>query len=102
MENQNKGLDKNQIIGFVLIATIMGVFGWWQSKYAPEEAVVPAVEESQVMPTESELIVLDAATENATAVVDSSAFVAEEFVIENNEFFRYKRAAINYGCSIFC
>lgn len=85
MENQNKGLDKNQIIGFVLIATIMGVFGWWQSKYAPEEAVVPAVEESQVMPTESELIVLDAATENATAVVDSSAFVAEEFVIENND-----------------
>lgn len=85
MENQNKGLDKNQIIGFVLIATIMGVFGWWQSKYSPEEAVVPAVEESQVMPTESELIVLDAATENATAVVDSSAFVAEEFVIENND-----------------
>lgn len=85
MENQNKGLDKNQIIGFILIAAIMGVFGWWQSKNAPEVPVEPAATESTEAVSASELVVSDnPSTENIVAI-DSNAFLAEEFVIENTD-----------------
>ncbi|MCO4774801.1 MAG: hypothetical protein KC446_02175, partial [Flavobacteriales bacterium] len=85
MENQNKGLDKNQIIGFVLIAAIMGVFGWWQSKNAPEEPLEPVVEEALESVNESDLIVLDETAIVSAEVLDSNGFVAEEFVVENND-----------------
>ena len=85
MENQNKGLDKNQIIGFVLIAAIMGVFGWWQSKNAPEEPLEPVVEEALESVNESDLVVLDETAIVSAEVLDSNGFVAEEFVVENND-----------------
>jgi len=85
MENQNKGLDKNQIIGFVLIAAIMGVFGWWQSKNAPEEPLEPVVEEALESVNESDLVVLDETTVVSAEELDSNGFVAEEFVVENND-----------------
>ncbi len=85
MENQNKGLDKNQIIGFVLIATIMGVFGWWQNKNAPEVSVEPAATESTEAVSASELVVSDNPSTENIAAIDSNAFLAEEFVLENND-----------------
>jgi YidC/Oxa1 family membrane protein insertase len=85
MENQNKGLDKNQIIGFVLIAAIMGVFGWWQSKNAPEEPLEPVVEEALESVNESDLVVLDETAVVSAEELDSNGFVAEEFVVENND-----------------
>ncbi|HAR22053.1 MAG TPA: hypothetical protein DCR47_05760, partial [Cryomorphaceae bacterium] len=85
MENQNKGLDKNQIIGFVLIAAIMGVFGWWQSKNAPEEPLEPVVEEALESVNESDLVVLDGTAVVSAEELDSNGFVAEEFVVENND-----------------
>ena len=85
MENQNKGLDKNQIIGFVLIAAIMGVFGWWQSKNAPEVPVEPAATESTEAVSASELVVSDNLSTENSAAIDSNAFLAEEFVIENTD-----------------
>ena len=85
MENQNKGLDKNQIIGFVLIAAIMGVFGWWQSKNAPEVPVEPAATESTEAVSASELVVSDNLSLENSAAIDSNAFLAEEFVIENTD-----------------
>ena len=85
MENQNKGLDKNQIIGFLLIAAIMVVFGWWQSKNAPDTPLVPVVEESQEMVNESESVDLEELTVDIASEIDSNSFLAEEFVIENND-----------------
>lgn len=85
MENQNKGLDKNQIIGFILIAAIMGVFGWWQSKNAPEVPVEPAATESTETVSASELVVSDNPSTENSAAIDSNAFLAEEFVIENTD-----------------
>jgi YidC/Oxa1 family membrane protein insertase len=85
MENQNKGLDKNQIIGFVLIAAIMGVFGWWQSKNAPEEPLEPVVEEALESVNESDLVVLDETAVVSAEELDSNGFVPEEFVVENND-----------------
>ena len=84
MENQNKGLDKNQIIGFVLLAAIM-LFGWWQSKNAPEEPLERVVEEALESVNESDLVVLDETAVVSAEELDSNGFVAEEFVVENND-----------------
>ena len=85
MENQNKGLDKNQIIGFVLIAAIMGVFGWWQSINTPDTPLVPIVEESQELVSDPELVVQEELEINSTSEESSNGFLAEEFIIENND-----------------
>jgi YidC/Oxa1 family membrane protein insertase len=85
MENQNKGLDKNQIIGFVLIAAIMGVFGWWQSINTPDTPLVPIVEESQELVSDPELVVQEELGINSTSEESSNGFLAEEFIIENND-----------------
>jgi len=85
MENQNKGLDKNQIIGFVLIAAIMGVFGWWQSINTPDTPLVPIVEESQELVSDPELVVQEELEINSTSEENSNGFLAEEFIIENND-----------------
>jgi hypothetical protein len=72
MENQNKGLDKNQIIGFVLIAAIMGVFGWWQSINTPDTPLVPIVEESQELVSDPELVVQEELGINSTSEESSN------------------------------
>ena len=85
MENQNRGFDKNQIIGFVLLAVIMLGYGWWQSKNAPDEPLVPVAEESQELVSESELVLQDELTINSTSDENSNGFLPEEFVVENND-----------------
>jgi YidC/Oxa1 family membrane protein insertase len=85
MENQNRGFDKNQIIGFVLLAVIMLGYGWWQSKNVPDEPLAPVVEESQELVSESELVLQDELTINSTSDENSNGFLPEEFVVENND-----------------
>lgn len=85
MENQNRGFDKNQIIGFVLLAVIMLGYVWWQSKNVPDEPLVPVVEESQELVSESELVLQDELTINSTSDENSNGFLPEEFVVENND-----------------
>ncbi len=84
MENQNSGFDRNQLIGFVLIAVIMVGFGWWQSKNMPEPVPQETTEEVVDVPGSSET------TEEVTAtlaaeVVDSNAFVPQEITVENED-----------------
>ena len=84
MENQNSGFDRNQLIGFVLIAVIMVGFGWWQSKNMPEPVPQESTEEVVDVPGSSET------TEEVTAtlaaeVVDSNAFVPQEITVENED-----------------
>ena len=83
MENQKAGFDRNQLIGFLLIATIMVGFGWWQSANMPEVEEVPATEVAEDgASTENEV---SEAVEMTAAVLDSNAFVAEEVSIENDD-----------------
>ena len=85
MENQNRGFDKNQIIGFALVAVILLSYGWWQNKNAPDTPPVPVVEQSQESVSESELVLQDEVTVDTASEIDSNSFQAEEFVIENND-----------------
>ena len=85
MENQNRGFDKNQIIGFILLAVIMLGYGWWQSKNVPDEPLVPVVEESEESVSDPELVVLDELTEDTVSEIAINAYQAEEFVVENND-----------------
>lgn len=83
MENQKAGFDRNQLIGFLLIATIMVGFGWWQSANMPEveEATATQVVEEGA----STVGKVSAAVEMTAAALDSNAFVAEEVSIENED-----------------
>ncbi|MDG1902808.1 MAG: membrane protein insertase YidC [Schleiferiaceae bacterium] len=85
MENQNRGFDKNQIIGFILVAVIMLGYGWWQSKNVPDEPLVPVVEESEESVSDPELVVLDELTVDTVSEIAINAYQAEEFVVENND-----------------
>ena len=85
MENQNRGFDKNQIIGFILLAVIMLGYGWWQSKNVPDEPLVPVVEESEESVSDPELVVLDELTVDTVSEIAINAYQAEEFVVENND-----------------
>ena len=83
MENQKVGFDRNQLIGLLLIVTIVVSFGWWQSANIPvaEEAPNKEVfeEGASTARTDTE------AAEMIAAVLDSNAFVAEEVTIENDD-----------------
>jgi len=84
MENQNSGFDRNQLIGFVLIAVIMVGFGWWQSKNMPEPVPQETFEEVVDIPGSSETTE-EMATTVAAEVVDSNAFVPQEITVENED-----------------
>ena len=84
MENQNSGFDRNQLIGFVLIAVIMVGFGWWQSKNMPEPVPQETTEEVVDVPGSSETTE-EMATTVAAEVVDSNAFVPQEITVENED-----------------
>jgi YidC/Oxa1 family membrane protein insertase len=89
MENKNNGLDRNQIIGFVLIAVIMVGFGWWQSKNIPEVQPVSTAQEeginSAINVTDSRAELSSIALNEAKPVVrDSSMFLAEEVMLSND------------------
>ena len=81
---QNKGIDKNQIAGILLIGAIMLGFGWWQTKNAPpvESATESTQDVEQVL--EEELV---SESQVADAVVPSEpdAFSPEEITISNAE-----------------
>ena len=81
---QNKGIDKNQIAGILLIGAIMLGFGWWQTKNAPpDESATEATQDvEQVL--EEELV---SESQVADAVVPSEpdAFSPEEITISNAE-----------------
>ncbi|MDA9104021.1 hypothetical protein N9J67_03765, partial [Schleiferiaceae bacterium] len=89
MENKNNGLDRNQIIGFVLIAVIMVGFGWWQSKNLPEVQPVSAEQQEEVNSTNGDTdsrseitsVTLDAAR---SVVLDSSMFLAKDVMLSND------------------
>jgi len=96
MENQKNGLDRNQIIGFILIAVIMVGFGWWQSKNAPEPQVgsqesPTQVEEISSTATSGDLAddmksaLLDSALLGLDHIADSNVFVAEEIELKNSD-----------------
>ena len=83
-----KGLDRNQIAGFVLIAVIMVGFGWWQSKNAPAPTAEPAptevvVEEGAVIRDELSADYKPALSDSTA--VDSLAFVAQSIRIANKD-----------------
>ena len=82
--DQNKGIDKNQIAGILLIGAIMLGFGWWQTKNAPpvESATEATQDVEQVLEEE-----LASESQVADAVVPSEpdAFSPEEITISNAE-----------------
>ena len=82
---ENKGIDKNQIAGFLLIGAIMLGFGWWNTKNAPEvspEVATEVVEETAA----TDALSADAKPAfEVEAVADSNAFVAQEVTISNAE-----------------
>jgi YidC/Oxa1 family membrane protein insertase len=63
----------------------MGVFGWWQSINTPDTPLVPIVEESQELVSDPELVVQEELGINSTSEESSNGFLAEEFIIENND-----------------
>ena len=81
---QNKGIDKNQIAGILLIGAIMLGFGWWQTKNAPpvESATESTQDVEQVLEEEfaSESQVAD-----AVVTSEPDAFSPEEITISNAE-----------------
>ena len=81
---QNKGIDKNQIAGILLIGAIMLGFGWWQTKNAPpvESATEATQDVEQVLEEE-----FASESQVADAVVPSEpdAFSPEEITISNAE-----------------
>ncbi len=82
---QNKGIDKNQIAGILLIGAIMLGFGWWQTKNAPP--VEPATESTQDVEQVLEEQLASESQKVADAVVTSEldAFSPEEITISNAE-----------------
>lgn len=82
---QNKGIDKNQITGILLIGAIMLGFGWWQTKNAPP--VEPATESTQDVEQVLEEQLASESQQVADVVVASEpdAFSPEEITISNAE-----------------
>lgn len=82
---QNKGIDKNQIAGILLIGAIMLGFGWWQTKNAPP--VEPAAESTQDVEQVLEEQLASESQQVAVAVVTSEpdTFSPEEITISNAE-----------------
>ena len=81
---QNKGIDKNQITGILLIGAIMLGFGWWQTKNAPP--VEPATESTQnVEQVLEEELAGKSQVADAVVASEPDAFSPEEITISNAE-----------------
>ena len=84
---ENRGIDKNQIAGFLLIGAIMLGFGWWQTKNAPQIQPENAADATEVV----DEVAVDVLSEDAKpalemeAAADSNAFAAQEITISNAE-----------------
>lgn len=81
---QNKGIDKNQIAGILLIGAIMLGFGWWQTKNAPpvESATESTQDVEQVLEEE---FVSESQVADAVVTSEPDAFSPEEITISNAE-----------------
>lgn len=81
---QNKGIDKNQIAGILLIGAIMLGFGWWQTKNAPpvESATEATQDVEQVLEEE---LVSESQVADAVVTSEPDAFSPEEITISNAE-----------------
>lgn len=81
---QNKGIDKNQIAGILLIGAIMLGFGWWQTKNAPpvESATEATQDVEQVLEEE---FVSESQVADAVVTSEPDAFSPEEITISNAE-----------------
>lgn len=81
---QNKGIDKNQIAGILLIGAIMLGFGWWQTKNAPpvESATEATQDVEQVLEEE---FVSESQVADAVVPSEPDAFSPEEITISNAE-----------------
>lgn len=81
---QNKGIDKNQITGILLIGAIMLGFGWWQTKNAPP--VEPATESTQnVEQVLEEELAGESQVADVVVASEPDAFSPEEITISNAE-----------------
>ena len=78
---EEKTIDRNQIIGFVLIASILFGMSFWASEMQPD-APIQEVTTDQVQETTPELPVSDAIPV-AVATPDSTALEPETVVLEN-------------------
>ena len=81
---QNKGIDKNQIAGILLIGAIMLGFGWWQTKNAPpvESAAEATQDVEQVLEEE---LVSESQITDVVVTSEPDAFSPEEITISNAE-----------------
>lgn len=81
---QNKGIDKNQIAGILLIGAIMLGFGWWQTKNAPpvESASEATQDVEQVLEEE---LANESQVADAVVTSEPDAFSPEEITISNAE-----------------
>ena len=81
---QNKGIDKNQIAGILLIGAIMLGFGWWQTKNAPP--VESATEATQDVEQDlEEELANESQVADAVVTSEPDAFSPEEITISNAE-----------------
>ena len=81
---QNKGIDKNQITGILLIGAIMLGFGWWQTKNSP--SIEPATESTQnVEQVLEEELAGKSQVADAVVASEPDAFSPEEITISNAE-----------------
>lgn len=81
---QNKGIDKNQIAGILLIGAIMLGFGWWQTKNVPpvESATEATQDVEQVLEEE---LANESQVADAVVTSEPDAFSPEEITISNAE-----------------
>lgn len=82
---ENKGIDKNQIAGFLLIGAIMLGFGWWNTRNSSEAQIEPVNEVVEERSVTDFLIEDEKPALKVDAVIDSNAFVAQEVTISNAE-----------------
>lgn len=85
-------IDRNQIIGFVLIGVIMIAFAWWSQQNAPEPEITPQEQTTQEQPTTASpddqltpLEPIDTSTKVAETVIDTTTQQGSDstYVLEN-------------------
>lgn len=79
---QNRGIDKNQIAGILLIGAIMLGFGWWQTKNSP--SIEPTTQDTGgVEQVIEEKLLRKSIVPDGIDSSELNSFVAEELTISN-------------------
>ena len=79
---QNRGIDKNQIAGILLIGAIMLGFGWWQTKNSP--SIEPTTQDTEgVEQVIEEKLLRKSLVPDGIDSSELNSFVAEELTISN-------------------